>query len=131
MYQIPLLFYHSGWDLTCIEEKVTQQADIMPTVLDYVNYSNDYVSFGSSVLGGSKGFSVSYLNDLYEIISGNFVYQFDGTNGVALYDISMDSLMQHNAKNEQPDVANGLERKLKGYLQSYNQRMIKNQLTVK
>lgn len=131
MYEIPLLFYHPRWNLSGIEDKVTQQADIMATVLDYVNYNKDFVSFGTSVLGDSKGFSVSYLNNLYEIISGNFVYQFDGANGFALYDISMDSLMQHNIIKEQPDVVNELERKLKGYLQSYNQRMIKNHLTVK
>ena len=131
MYQIPLLFYHPARDLSGIEEKVTQQADIMPTVLDYVNYSKDFISFGTSAIGDPNGFAVSYLNDLYEIISGNFVYQFDGTNGVALYDISKDSLMQRNVINEQQDVAKGLDRKLKGYLQSYNQRMIKNQLTVK
>jgi phosphoglycerol transferase MdoB-like AlkP superfamily enzyme len=131
MYDIPLLFHHGGNALSGISDNVTQQVDIMPTLLNYIGFPFEFVAFGTNSMEGGRGFSVSYLNDMYEIISGKFVLQFDGNNGHAMYDIASDSLLQEDVMMKFPDEASLLENKLKAYIQSYNNRMIANQLTVK
>ena len=43
---------------------ITQQIDIMPTILDLLNYNKQFFSFGKSVFM-DKGWAISYLNNEY------------------------------------------------------------------
>ena len=48
--EIPLLFFKGDNSLRGEADQVAQQIDILPTVLDYINYPDPFVSFGESLL---------------------------------------------------------------------------------
>jgi len=52
-YSIPIMIYKSGITPK-VEERTVQQIDILPTVLDYLNYDKPFYSFGKSMLTDSK-----------------------------------------------------------------------------
>lgn len=66
LYQIPFAMYHPGGKLPKgRNEKMIQQIDIYPTVLDLLNIETDFYSFGNSVYDESDRFSISYLEGSY------------------------------------------------------------------
>jgi phosphoglycerol transferase MdoB-like AlkP superfamily enzyme len=132
-YAVPLVFFHPGDPmLKGIDTTISQQADILPSVLDYLNYNNDFVAFGNSVFDTtSTHFAVNYSNGIYQLIEDNYVLHFDGKKSIALYNLKSDPLLKNNLRRYSSDKAIQLETKIKGIIQAYNSRMIKNQLTIK
>lgn len=134
-YAVPIIYYHPGNPkLTGKNPRLTQHIDIMPSVLDYVNYSGHFISFGNSVFSGTdKGFAVNYLNRLYQYKEGDWIYFHDGEQERGLYNYREDSLLVNNyAKNydgipENIDITY-LEERLKGIIQQYNHKMVNNML---
>lgn len=130
MYSVPLLFYHPG-RIKGSSMRVTQQADILPSVLDYVGYGSEFIAFGNSVFNDeAAGFSVNYLNGLHQLIQGTYVLQYNGEETVGLYNYEMDRSLTGDLSQKQPEVRKVMEKLLKGIIQSYNSRLLDNQLTV-
>ena len=73
----------------------------------------------------------AYLNGIYQFVKGDYVIQFDGTRIKAMYDFRKDVLMQHNLVGKGIAQEMAMERQLKAIIQSYMQRMEKNELIVK
>jgi len=131
IYHIPLLFYHPNGNFKGIEQATTQQTDIMPSILDYVGYTGKFLAFGNSVFDREREpFSVSFLNGLYQIVSGDYAQQFDGESITGLFNIREDVNLKNSLVDQQPEVAENMKRKLQGLIQSYNQRLIENKITV-
>ena len=132
MYSVPLLFYHPSSKLKGVSMRVTQHTDILPSVLDYLGYGSDCIAFGNSVFNEEKaGFAVNYLNGLHQLIQGTYVLQFNGKETVGLYNYEMDKQLSGDLTEKLPEVALAMEKLLKGIIQSYNGRLINNQLTAK
>jgi phosphoglycerol transferase MdoB-like AlkP superfamily enzyme len=128
-----VLFYHpDNEDFRGVDSVVAQQMDIMPTVLNYLNYDKEYFAFGVNLLDGtSNNFAVNYNNSTYQIIQGNYVLQFLEEKTIGLYDYVNDPLLNTNLVGKLPDIQTKMERLLKAFIQQYNNRMIHNELTVK
>ena len=129
-YSIPLLIYYpSDTLLKGTNFAYTQQTDILPSVLEYLNYKSPYFGFGSSRFSDEKGsFSVQYLNGVYQIISEDYVLQFSSEKTIGLYNLKSDKAFKKDLKAINPELAAQLERKLKAVIQQYNNRVINNQL---
>lgn len=130
-YAIPLIFYHPT-DSTFKGQSdiITQQTDIFPTVIDYLRIKNDFICFGNSVLKKTEErFTVNYINGVYQLYKDDYLLQFDGNKSIALYHATQDSLLQNNLV-DQMDELNHLENYLKAIIQSYEERLVTNQLTV-
>ncbi len=132
-FSIPIIIFKpyqeesAGWDST-----VVQQTDIMPTLLDMINYSRPYLSFGSSALDSlGDHFAVNYTNSTYQIIQGNYYLQFRDDKTVGFYNYVEDRLLKNNLLNKMPAIQNKMERILKAYIQQYNHRLLHGDLTVK
>ena len=112
---------------------IAQQIDIMPTLLSYLGYGDRYVAFGQDLLStkDEDTWAVNYLNGIYQFVKGDYVIQFDGTRVKAMYDFRKDVLMQHNLVGKGIAQEKAMERQLKAIIQSYMQRMEKNELIVK
>jgi phosphoglycerol transferase MdoB-like AlkP superfamily enzyme len=132
-FSVPVLFYHpDNEDFRGMDSVVAQQMDIMPTVLNYLNYDKEYFAFGVNLLDGtSNNFAVNYNNSTYQIIQGNYVLQFLEEKTIGLYDYVNDPLLNTNLVGKLPDIQTKMERLLKAFIQQYNNRMIHNELTVK
>ncbi len=130
-YAIPIIYYmHNNPQMQGINKTITQQADILPSLLDFVHYKDKYVAFGSSVFDtAAPHFAISYLNSSYQLIKDGFVLQFNGEKATALYDITNDRLLQNNLLLSNVVKARELEQFTKALIQAYNQRMLQNKLS--
>jgi phosphoglycerol transferase MdoB-like AlkP superfamily enzyme len=130
MYEVPVIFYKHKSNLKGINHTVTQQTDIMPTILDYLNYDGDYITFGTDVLDTAKvHFAVNYTNETYQIIEGDYSLIFDGNKTISLFNRKTDRLLKKNLAGTDMKLQSEMEGRLKAYLQSYNERLIKNKLS--
>jgi phosphoglycerol transferase MdoB-like AlkP superfamily enzyme len=129
-FRIPILFFQPGSNLKGIKDQVVQQIDILPSVLDDLHYKGKFISFGHSVFDSTATrFNVTFLNDSYQMIQGDYAMQFDGKSIRALYNYKKDPLLKLNLKDTEQKKSKGMETFLKAVIQQYNNRMINNKLT--
>lgn len=130
-FRIPILFFDpSNSELKGISEKNFQQIDILPSILDYLNIKDDVVVFGKSYQS-DKDFVVTYIDNTYNYISGDYYLAFDGTKSIGLYNFKTDPMLKNNLIKSEKQMVTNMEHFIKAYIQSFNQRLIKNQLSVK
>lgn len=129
---VPIIFFDpSGSIPTGISNKIAQQIDIMPTILDALDYDNPYIAFGRDLIAepDTNLFAVNYSSGVYQYVKNGMVLQFDGKKSTGLYRLS-DLLMQDNILDKSDYQAN-MERELKAIIQQYMTRMNGNELTIK
>jgi phosphoglycerol transferase MdoB-like AlkP superfamily enzyme len=129
-YAIPFIFYRKNSDLKGFSDEIVQQTDIMPSILNYLGYDQDYVAFGSSVFDTTAPrFSIHYISGLYGLIKDGYLLEYDGNRSTGLFDLNADKLQTHNLVRQNLPVMKNLENFLKALVQQYNNRMIENRLT--
>ena len=129
-YAIPMIMYKPDGSFAGRDSTIVQQADILPSVLDYLNYEEKFVAFGESVFRpDAEHMAVSYLNNIYQIIIGDYLFQWDGEKTISLHNYREDYYLRTNLLNKHVRIRSGLERKIKAIVQTYNNRMIRNELT--
>lgn len=128
-YSIPILYYAPGLINPKVSDKITQQIDIMPSLLDFLDYQKPFFSFGNSVFKKDNGYSVNYLSGVYQYIKGDFTYLFDGDTSVAMYNFKTDSMLYHNLLKYKPKTVSKMNTELKSIIQVYNNNLIDNKLT--
>lgn len=129
-FRIPILFFDpSNVDLTGTHDKNFQQIDILPSVIDYLGISTKTISYGKSYTS-DKDFVVYYLDNIYHLIDGDYYLAFNGTQSLALYNFKEDPLLKENLLAIKTEKAKILENFIKAYIQSFNERMIENNLTL-
>jgi phosphoglycerol transferase MdoB-like AlkP superfamily enzyme len=137
-FVIPIIYYDPSGKLPVMTEplRVTQQIDIMPTVLSYLNYGEPYFAFGFAATGGepdeysSGHFAINY-NGFYNVYSDSLVLQIRDEQPFALFNYNNDILLENNLLHQLPDEAGQLHVKYKAFRQQYNQHLIDNDMTVK
>jgi len=130
LFSIPIFFYRPDNSLKESNTTIIQQADIMPSVLEYLGYTKKYIAFGRSVFSDEEGLAWNYGNSVYQLFKDDFLLQFDGDRTVALYNFKTDTTLKHNVMKQYPDVVKNMEAKMKAIIQQYNNRMVENRLTV-
>lgn len=127
-----IIFDPSGEIQPGMRPGIAQQTDIMPTVLNHIGYDKPYVAFGIDLLSTADKdtWAVNYLNGIYQYVKQGFVLQFDGNKSTGLYSLS-DAVMKNNliGKPEYSATIAGMEKEVKGIIQSYMQRMISDKLS--
>ena len=129
-FRIPIFFYTPNNSLKRNTNSIIQQIDIMPTILDYLNFKKPFYSLGNSVISGDESFAVNYLSGIYQLFDDKYVYLFDGDNGVGMYNTHSDSLLQHNLLNKEKGISNEMNNKIKAIIQTYNRSLINNKMTI-
>lgn len=128
---IPLLFFMPGSELKGHSTLVAQQTDIMPTILDFIGYNRNYLSFGTDLLDtNSAHFSIHYISGLYGLIKDGYYMEFVGTNSTTLYYLKNDPLQKVNILNREQKENDRLELFIKAFIQQYNNRVIENRLII-
>ncbi len=129
-YAIPILFFRPGEKLEGKNGEIASQTDILPSVLDYLNFDRDYIAFGNSVFDtAAPHFSVHYISGTYSMIKDGYLLEFNGVKTTTLFDLRNDKLQRTNLAGKKLPVMKSLEDFLKAYLQQYNNRLIENRLT--
>ena len=128
-FRVPILFFNPGNPgFAGVNYKNIQQIDIMPSLIDLLNVKTNMVSFGKSYKS-NKDFVVYYLDNIYHYIHGDYYMAFDGKKALALYNFKKDELLKTNLLSTEKEKSIEMERFIKAYVQSFNERIINNQLT--
>ena len=116
-------------------QRVVEQIDIMPTVLDYLHYDQPYLGFGenmldSTVTGGHALHWVAGSNG-YEYVNKDYAMEFDGEKTTAVYRYRTDSLLNENILSKIPtDSLRMMEQEMKSIIQQYMDRMVNDKLVI-
>jgi len=132
-YKIPVIFFKPDNSLAAYDQQhIVQQIDIMPTVLGYLHYDQPYVAFGRDAFQDTaEPFSFNYKDNVYQLVEGDHLLQYDGNKSVGLFDFKADKMLKTNLIDQKLPVQDSLETKMKAILQQYNNRMIGDSLSVK
>ncbi len=129
---IPIIFYSGDHSLKAKDSTTVQQIDIMPSILDYLNYPAPYFSFGTSAFDSLADHFAFVMNEAeYEYITDDFSFGFNGKSGIDLYNIRNDSLLKTNLIKSDTSRAKKMELKTKAILQTYQQALINNRMNYK
>lgn len=126
-YSIPIMMYKKGISPK-IEPKTMQQIDIMPTVLDYLNYDKPYYSLGKSSFSNNGQPAIYYPGPDFYCTQDSFLYVFRNCTFIEKYNFKKDSFLAKNVLDKQRDKA--LEKFCTAFIQTYNRDVINNTTTI-
>jgi phosphoglycerol transferase MdoB-like AlkP superfamily enzyme len=126
-YRIPLVFFHPGHPLPKVSpDRITQHVDIGPSLLDYLGIETDKVlPFGHSIFDASYGgLAYGELSENYWIADKDHYMEFRFKGPSHLF--SMGQL--GSPATDRPEIKEKLEKKLKAYVQWFNNGLRENKL---
>lgn len=131
VFRVPVIFFMPDGDIAGHKEITAQQIDIMPSVLSYLNYPNEYIAFGKNLFDDSiDNWAINYNNGTYQYFEDEYMLRFDGKKLNAVYNFEQDTLLKKNILNESSEQDKMLD-KTKAIIQQYIERMTDNNLTIK
>jgi phosphoglycerol transferase MdoB-like AlkP superfamily enzyme len=132
VYSIPIIFYKPGSSLKGMKNRIAQQIDIMPTVLNYLGYDEEYIAFGNDLFDDSyESFAFNTNGSTYHIYMKDHILEMIDKKPAGLYNFKLDRFLQNDLKEKEPELVTPMEEKLKAVIQSYNSRLIDNDMVVK
>ena len=131
-YCVPIIFFKPGSDLKGYKQRIAQQIDIMPTVLNYLNYDEPYVAFGNDLMDDSyESFAFNTNGSTYNLYMKDHILEMIDNKPIGLYNYKNDIFLGINLINKEPDIEKMMEEKLKAVIQTYNSRLIDNNMVIK
>lgn len=128
-YCVPIIFYKPGSDLKGMKQRIAQQIDIMPTVLSYLNYDSEYIAFGNNLLDDSyESFAFNTSGSDYHLYMKDHILEMIDNKPVGLFDYKADRFLEKNLLGTDPGLQSEMEDKLKAVIQTYNSRLIDNNM---
>jgi len=132
LYSVPVILYKPGSDLKGIKNRIAQQIDIMPTVLHYLNYDEEFIAFGNDLFDDSyEPFAFNTNGSTYHLYMRDHILIMIDYKPVGLYNYKSDKFLEIDLKEKEPDLLLLMENKLKAIIQSYNSRLIDNNMIVR
>jgi phosphoglycerol transferase MdoB-like AlkP superfamily enzyme len=126
-YRVPLLFYHPYKEFPAANPKrITQHADILPSVLDFVGI--DYpkkLHYGTSVFNQDEGRVINFNSGNYVMIKRPYVLRFDKTRSILF---KLDDSMSQPVSIENSEVLRPMLQELKAYIQYTNNGLRNNNI---
>jgi phosphoglycerol transferase MdoB-like AlkP superfamily enzyme len=129
---IPIVFYKQDSELHGVKMKIAQHIDILPTILSYLNFDEEYIAFGNNLMDDSyEPFGFNTWGDTYHLFEKDHILEMIDNKPVGLYNYKKDRFLESNLLDKEPDLQKQMEAKLKAIIQTYNSRLIDNNLTVR
>jgi hypothetical protein len=131
-YCVPIIFFKPGSDLKGYKQRIAQQIDIMPTVLNYLNYDEPYIAFGNDLMDDSyESFAFNTNGSTYNLYMKDHILEMIDNKPVGLYNFKNDIFLGINLIDKEPEIEKMMEDKLKAVIQTYNSRLIDNNMVIK
>jgi phosphoglycerol transferase MdoB-like AlkP superfamily enzyme len=131
MFEVPIMFFTPNNSLKGINNKLTSHVDIMPSVLDYLSYGGDYISFGSSIFDPLyDGLSFNLVNESYQLLHDNYALVSDDEKVMAFEKFSDEEKVSQNHLGADPVIEKQMFERLRAVLQIYRNAMIYDRLTI-
>lgn len=130
-YSVPIIFFKPGSNMKGIRNRIAQQIDIMPTILNYLNYDKEFIAFGNDLFDDSSGsFAFNTTGSKYNLYMDDHLLEMMETEPVGLYNYKTDRMIVHDLLDKNPELQKRMEDKLKAIIQTYNSRLLDNRMTV-
>jgi phosphoglycerol transferase MdoB-like AlkP superfamily enzyme len=114
------------------KNKIAQQIDIMPTILSYLNYNGEFIAFGNNLLDNSReSFGFNTFGSNYYLFMDDHIIEMADNKTMAIFNYRTDRFNKENLVGKEPELQGRMEEKFKAVVQTYNERLIDNKLTVK
>jgi arylsulfatase A-like enzyme len=128
-YRVPLLFHHPQLKFSGVAtDRVTQHADILPSVLDYLQIQTDRrLLFGKSVFRQGEGRAFLHSNGHYWLVRGHDALELAAGGATRFFDLAQDPQMRSAIPGE-PQRRRALEKEAQALLQYFNNGMLDNNL---
>jgi membrane-anchored protein YejM (alkaline phosphatase superfamily) len=131
-YSIPIIFYKPGSDLKGIKKRIAQQIDIMPTVLGFLNYDEEFIAFGNNLLDDSnESFAFNTSGSTYHLYMRDHILEMIDNKPIGLFNYRKDIFLERSLIGKNPELQLQMEDKLKAIIQTYNSRLIDNNMIVR
>lgn len=124
-HSIPLFFYKNN-ELSGNSTKTVQQIDILPTVLDYLNYDNRFYSFGQSMFSNKNNPIVFYSSPNFYIVKDSVIYNVLDYKISEHYNYIVDSALKNPLPTASIKNHTELLNYTKAYIQRYTNDIINN-----
>lgn len=130
-YSVPILFFDpSNENLKSLPNRNFQQIDILPSVLKYLHYQKPFISYGFEYSITKDNLVINYINGMYHTTINDNYLIFDGKKIIEFYNFKNDKTLKNNLVNSNFAIQNKLEIQIKAYIQSFNNDLINNTLTI-
>ncbi|MEM6967021.1 MAG: LTA synthase family protein, partial [Bacteroidota bacterium] len=130
-HQIPLLFFKPNATLKGNYHGLVQQTDILPTILDYLNFDEPYVAFGQSAFDTTTDrYGYLYGGGFYQILNDSIWLSFDQKNIVGVRNYKNDVLLKHDIAGKYQDLQATLTQQLQAAIQVHHRAMARNKMAV-
>jgi phosphoglycerol transferase MdoB-like AlkP superfamily enzyme len=128
-FAIPLIFYKPDGSLKGSDPSIAEQIDIMPTVLGYLHYPKPYIAFGNNLFDpAGKRFAINFIEESYQFLIEDYALYFSDGNFTGIYNWKKDPERTTNLLGKM-DFSKE-EALYKAVVQQYNNRMVRNELTI-
>lgn len=98
--RIPIIYYAPGFIKPLRYTAITQQIDVMPTILEMIGYKGEFFGFGNSIISEKRRtrFAINFATDEFQMVKGDGdTLLVRGDKGLtAVYILSKDPTLQHN-----------------------------------
>lgn len=126
-YKIPIVFFDPVRNWSGRSQKVISQIDVMPSVLDYLNFDIKFKSFGKSVWRNeNENFAINYRDGVYQLIDSTHVIQYTGNEVTAMYNYTIDWYLTNNLIDVDVERKEKMKKALQAFIQKYNATLIRN-----
>jgi phosphoglycerol transferase MdoB-like AlkP superfamily enzyme len=131
-YSVPIIFYKPGSDLKGKKMRIAQQIDVMPTVLNLLNFDDEYIAFGNNLMDDTgESFAFNTSNSTYHLYMKDHILEMTDNKSIGLYDYKNDIFLGKNLLGTEPELQSRMEDKLRAVIQTYNSRLIDNNMIVR
>lgn len=121
LFKVPVIFFDPTGEIKGHRDCLVQQADITPSILDYLGYDKPFLSFGQSIFSTDAEdlWVANFTNDIWMYYKGDYVIQFDGKRVLGMYRFKEDILLKNNISGTLPTVEEDMQKHLKAIIQQY------------
>jgi len=129
-FAVPILFFDPRGTLNGENQKLAQQIDIYPTILDFTGYKEPFRSWGRSLIGDSiqKPYSITHNGSNMMFMRDSLIGLFDTEETLGLFKIE-DKGLSNNLKKNNPEAMKKMELMARGFEQDYMNRIIDGRLS--
>ena len=131
-YCVPIIFFKPGSDLKGFKLRIAQQIDIMPTILSYLNFDEPYIAFGNNPLDDThESYAFNTNGSTYNLYMKDHILEMIDNKPVGLYNYKNDLFLENSLIGKDPELESQMVEKLKAIIQTYNNRLIDNNMVVR
>lgn len=131
LYRIPVIFYSPKLKHGLVSNDFMQQIDIFPTICDLLHNEKPFFSFGKSIFSDDTHFYVYFSNGEYIVRLGDYVSKYREGYKTQLFNAVTDPDMRNDISSQNEKITKQHTIFTQALIQQYNNRLIKNQTTIK